>query len=201
MTGVTWDERKEGWWLASNGRWYAPDSYPRGWNMSALPPAPGQVETGAASQVLRRLRGALDIAEASPATMPATLADTRDTPSTSPQSDQFRPQPQPTAARTPPPRPSPSRPSAQAQNAAARVERERQAASATVSSSSTHKSRLPSAPPAPAQLPPPSNPPSPPARRKAPPPPQNVVAGDLGSVFGAARAKIEKAINEAAEQR
>ncbi|RZV40960.1 MAG: hypothetical protein EX269_16985 [Acidimicrobiales bacterium] len=200
MTGVTWDERKEGWWLASNGRWYAPDSYPRGWNMSALPPAPGQVETGAASQVLRRLRGALDIAEASPATMPATLADTRDTPPASPppQARQSRP----SDSGTPPPRRAPTPPSAQAQNAAARAKRERQVASATVSSSSTHKSRLPSAPPAPAQLPrATSRPPSPPARRKAPPPPQNVVAGDLGSVFGAARAKIEKAINEAAEQR
>ena len=40
MQGVTWGERKTGWWLASNGRWYAPEHYPGGWSTSALPPAP-----------------------------------------------------------------------------------------------------------------------------------------------------------------
>lgn len=40
MNGVTWSERREGWWLASNGRWYSPEHYPGGWSMTALPPAP-----------------------------------------------------------------------------------------------------------------------------------------------------------------
>lgn len=41
MSGVTWSERQPGDWLASNGRWYSASKYPRGWNVLALPPAPG----------------------------------------------------------------------------------------------------------------------------------------------------------------
>ncbi len=38
--GVGWDDRKDGWWLASNGRWYEPRYLPKSWNRTALPPAP-----------------------------------------------------------------------------------------------------------------------------------------------------------------
>lgn len=41
MNGVTWDERGDGDWLASNGRWYPAHQRPRGWVTLALPPAPG----------------------------------------------------------------------------------------------------------------------------------------------------------------
>lgn len=48
--GVTWSQRSPSDWLASNGKWYPSSKYPRGWETSALPPAPGQ---GGMGSVLR----------------------------------------------------------------------------------------------------------------------------------------------------
>ena len=51
MNGVSWDERSETDWLASNGRWYPRSNYPARWSMTSLPPAPGH---GQADSILRR---------------------------------------------------------------------------------------------------------------------------------------------------
>lgn len=59
MTGVTWDERKPGDWLASNGRWYPKSQRPRNWDTLALPPAPGH---GGVTQLHgRRVESVLDL--------------------------------------------------------------------------------------------------------------------------------------------
>lgn len=189
MSGVTWDERKEGMWLASNGRWYPASQYPVGWNMTALPPAPGQAEHGVASEVLRRMRGVIET-QTPPDLSPAAIPDS------------FKPAPEQTAGNDPwagaaqaPPRPTSTAPPARRSTSApVRRPSPPPPASATVTRQSTYSERLPSAPPAPKSIG------APPPRTKTPPPPSSsktVVAGDLGAVFGAARAKIEKAINEA----
>ena len=49
--GVSWADRDSTDWLASNGRWYPASNYPRGWNRTALPPAPGQ---GGIGSILRK---------------------------------------------------------------------------------------------------------------------------------------------------
>jgi len=187
-------------WLASNGRWYPANQYPAGWNMTALPPAPGQAEHGVTSEILRRMRGVID-SQTPPDVSPAAVPDS------------FKPAPQQTAAQDPwagaahaSPKPTSTAPPAP-RSTSAPVPRPSppSPASATVTKQSTYTERLPSAPPAPKSI---GAPPPPRTKSPTPPPPSagtpsapakstTVVAGDLGAVFGAARAKIEQAINDA----
>ncbi len=51
MAGATWNDRQPTDWLASNGKWYASSSYPRGWDSTALPPAPGH---GGVTSILKK---------------------------------------------------------------------------------------------------------------------------------------------------
>jgi hypothetical protein len=164
MTGVTWTERQPSDWLASNGRWYAQNKYPKGWSTSALPPAPGH---GGVGSILREYAG-----------VPADIG--RDTQ---------------------------GRRTATSATGSSVARTGRVVADATVTSQSTYRSRVgPAAPPPPA-LPSKTRIPDPPGRVRddapvAPPPPAKkrdeveVEAGDLGSVLGSAKRRIERAINE-----
>lgn len=195
MSGVGWDQRKDGDWLASNGRWYPGNTRPRGWDRTALPPAPDH--KAARGSALDAVRSRFEDA-AGP--RPADGVDAASTGPTVP----------PPAA----PKGTASAP-APASNTSfvASTPRTAGTAEATVVDQRSHSSRLPAgSPPMPAigappppgrvrddapEMPPPAerNLPAPP-----PPAPTSVVAGDLGRVFGSARAKIEKRIEDAIEQ-
>ena len=209
MTGVTWDERKPGDWLASNGRWYPEHQRPRGWATLALPPAPGH---GGAYQLHSNVSG-----------LDAESFSDRETTSESRRSSYQPPSAQetePTGVRVP---------------GVEVVRKTRPAADATATHVKTYKHRIERGTNAPAQLPPPSQwrdsaaqsstsqPPAPPGRvsnddASPPPPPRPVparrpaagnarksspptggYANDLGRVLGKARKRIEQAIEESAQ--
>ena len=174
MAGHDWSERREGDWLASNGRWYPPKDYPRGWNMSSLPPAPGHdLERGVGkllSSAARNFQNAADSASKAVGSEPTSTVP-----------------PRPTKTRAPAPaRPEPSQ-------VAQPIRRTPGLADAVVTNQSTHRSRLetgaaaskglPPAPgrvsedapdmaknPAPGSSPPPPRSPKPPPRSSPPPP-------------------------------
>ncbi len=195
MSGASWDQRKDGDWLASNGRWYAGNTRPRGWNRTALPPAPDhQGGTGSTFRDMKsRLEDAAEVAS-------GRISDGFESTVTNP----VPPPAQATPAASP----------AARTDASFVTTRPRAAgtADATVVDQRDHAERLPQgAPPMPAIGAPPPPPgrvrddaPKAPAKRPlpAPPPPAtgSVVAGDLGRVFGSARGKIEKRIEEAIDQ-
>ena len=214
MTGVTWDERKPGDWLASNGRWYPEHQRPRGWTTLALPPAPGH---GGASQLHSTIASKINTAktEWSPSFSDSD-DDEDDFDFDSDGADSF----ETTASGVQPSRVARPRPTA---------------ANATATNVRTYKHRIERGPAAPAQLPPPSQwrdkPAQPPAPRapappgrvlnepaSPPPPPRSVparrspsgnagaqsptaagYASDLGRVLGKARKRIEEAIEESAQ--
>ncbi len=190
MAGVTWTNRRPSDWLASNGRWYPESQYPTGWGTSALPPAPGHAGSGAVLQKVRSDGAEIfDRFEGSPgSTSPRTKTQAGGSTSTT------------SPARTPP---------------------QRGSASANVVSTRNMSPKLTSGPKPPPQLPPPGeDPPAPPGRVRtrpaqtpavAPPPPPptpktegsgglDVVAGDLGRVFGTAKKRIQEAIEESAAE-
>ena len=184
MSGASWDDRQDGWWLASNGRWYAPQHYPRYWSRSALPPAPDHRDPSITGLLRSRL-----------ARMQHELTG---------DDEAVRPPDDPITHSEGDPHVAPRRPSAPD-----RPRTVREAAEATVTSQRTHASRLSAgSPPMPAISPgpPPPNSPPPPGRIRddAPeptePPAQpgdgEVVAGDFGRILGSARSRIEKAIND-----
>lgn len=223
MPGLNWTDRRDGDWLASNGRWYPPKDYPRGWSMSSLPPAPGHdLERGTGglfSSAARSFQTAADSAAKAVGSEPGATAP-----------------PRPTTA-TPPPAAARPKPSQTAQP----IRRTPGLADAVVVSQSTHRSRLdPGAapskglPPAPGRVsedapdlpkaPPPSSSPPPPKSsvpppRSSPPPPTrspstsssgpkrppmptvgnaksgvDSVSGELGRALGSARSKLDRAI-------
>ena len=226
MSGVTWDQRNPGDWLASNGRWYPESQRPRGWDALALPPAP---EHGGAARVHNAVR-----ANTSSPIKPRRTTrpdpwlpwDDSDEWSEEPTSSGSPAPPSPPAQRSSPP-PAPTKSSATG----------RRVAPATASDVRTYKYRLPTGQASPQGLPPASEwrddqadgdddagtlPPAPTdPTNSAPAPPGRLVpgrqgqartqpqtvakasasayAGDLGRVLGKARKKIEDAINEAAE--
>jgi len=223
MGGVTWDQRSETDWLASNGRWYPRSKFPTGWVMSSLPPAPEHAEVGSIlrrvtsgfselEQALRQDDGSSNAADS----QNYVYSETDDKPgerASSPTRRPARPQ------RTHPPQAAQTRPGAPA-SARDRTFLPKEAnrpggsASATVTRQSTYKPKVGSGPPPPSALPPPpgrirdaddGDPASPsPSAPAVPTPPQpaatdfEVVAGDLGKVFGVAKRRIERAINESA---
>jgi len=205
MSGVTWDQRKPSDWLASNGRWYPKSTYPNGWSRSALPPAP---DHGGVGSILRRLTDGTTVVPA------PTLAPSGPPPSAGGNGQR------PSSGR--PTAPSSASTSASAPGfSVARTGRA--VADATVTAHRTHTPRVAAGTPPPPALPSQSDddlPPPPgrvrddaPKRPPAPtpttavmpaPPPHEktdleVVAGDLGRVFGSAKKRIERALNEAAE--
>jgi hypothetical protein len=174
MPGLNWTDRRKGDWLASNGRWYPPKDYPRGWNMSSLPPAPGHDSERGVGKLLssaaRNFQNAADSASKAVGSEPTSTVP-----------------PRPTKTRAPAPaRPEPSQ-------VARPIRRTPGLADAVVVNQSTHRSRLASGaapnkglPPAPgrvsedapdmAKIPSPgSSPPPPkssaPSSRSSPPPP------------------------------
>lgn len=205
MNGVTWDKRKPGDWLASNGRWFPQSSYPRGWDTLALPPAPGH-GSGASTH-----RWLLEKAEAAGTTARAVTST-----AASVSANQVRD----AASRshsTPAPPPSNSSTTRDPQTG-------RRVADATATKVSTYKKRISAGERPTAALPPSLPPdeewrdsdvPAPPGRvDNAPPPPivrdksKRIVAqptqptdfaGDLGRVLGKARKRVEEAINEASK--
>lgn len=193
MTGVTWDERKPGDWLASNGRWYPKSQRPRNWDTLALPPAPGH---GGVTQLHGR----------------RVESGSRPQP---------RPRPAPGPPGPPGRAAAEPRPDARAPGTEV-VPTGRRVADATATHVSTYKRRIERGPAPPASLPapdpwrdvpPPSNTPAPPA----PPgrvgsagggqprtPPRSVdktvtPADALGSVLNRARKRIEEAIEESSQ--
>lgn len=154
MTGVTWNERKPGDWLASNGRWYPEYKYPRAWSTLALPPAPGH-------------GGVSDLHDQN-VTQTATF-----------QVPPFRASASASSSDVPPPRRTASR--ARSTDVARTG---RRVADATATNVRTYKHRIERGQAAPAALPPESewrdqpNTPTPEAPLDAPPPPGRVVSSD-----------------------
>ena len=202
MPGVSWNQRQPTDWLASNGRWYPADNYPRSWNFTSLPPAPGH---GGATSILRKY------AEKAGIDLDAPIAATF----SSDDSSGSRPTP-PSSTSAPSPRPKlQSRPTPAAPTGGFSVANSgRSVANATVSSQHTRAERVGAGAPPPPALP------APPGRVRddaprstspAPPDPatrqpfgvtQHAVdsaADELGTVFGTAKRRIERALNDAAE--
>jgi len=75
MSGVGWDQRKDGDWLASNGRWYPGNTRPRGWDRTALPPAPDH--KAARGSALDAVRSRFEDAAGPRRTAEATVVDQR----------------------------------------------------------------------------------------------------------------------------
>ncbi len=228
MSGVTWDQRNPGDWLASNGRWYPESQRPRWWDTLALPPAPGH---GGASSLHERAE-----ATAPPRATNRTRATTRTTTAKRPPAPR-RPSSSSTTSSTASSSPAPPRSSSAPPPASPVTPTGRRVAPATASDVRTYKYRLPTGQASPQGLPPASEwrddqadgdddagtlPPAPTdPTNSAPAPPGRLVpgrqgqartqpqtvakasasayAGDLGRVLGKARKKIEDAINEAAE--
>ncbi len=177
--GVGWGDRKDGYWLASNGRWYEARHRPKRWDRTALPPAPyDPADVKSSGMSTSSSSGAPAVSP--PAPPPATA------PSASP--------------------PAPKAPTS-------RIVRSRapgRVADADVIDQRDHHRRIDSgAAPAAAlsaggdegaveQVEAPTTPP-------APSQPANdaleVVAGDLGRVFGAAKRRLEQAVNDAVDDR
>ncbi len=201
MPGVSWDERESTDWLASNGRWYGQSKYPRGWSTSALPPAPGH---GGVGEILRRFVGTAspEITMTAPSTSPSTSTfsvdgdDSEFSAGWSVASDG----------------PAPPAASASSAPGTSVVGTGRRVASATITAPArpAPAQGLPAPPGRLGALPKATPPmPAPPKKPNAPNPPPpapapqsasvDVVAGDLGNVFGTAKRRIERAINESAE--
>ncbi len=193
MSGVSWDQRKDGDWLASNGRWYPNNSRPKGWNRTALPPAPDHKGASALHGAKSMLSGVAQ-----------RMSDGFEVTSEDGEAKVHVPPPAAPRPATPVPRPGSSFVTPTPRSAGT--------ADATVVDQRDHTSRLPKgAPPPPAiaapaapgrvrdDAPPMPAPASPPLPAPAPPA-SSVVAGDLGRVLGSARAKIEKRIEDAIEQ-
>lgn len=214
MSGVTWDEKSDSDWLASNGRWYPHRLYPKWWSTSALPPAPGH--DGAAS-ILQRAASIVSDG-------PAAVRPWGDTASGSERTRSSDAAPSAGAGSSP----NKSRISAEERGRATATDRSflpkepyrhQVAAEAEVVDQRTYAHRIDAGAPKASALPPAPgrirdvdddgdpDPPPPPAA--LPPPPQVIrrsptSAGDdpveeFGRMFGAAKERIAKAINEAAE--
>lgn len=209
--GVSWADRTPSDWLASNGKWYPASKYPRGWDRTALPPAPGH--GGVGSILGKFIESAAAPGRVAPAATPAP-ADGQ--PPRTP-----RPQQQQRPKSTVPPRPSKaSRSSGQSGFSVAKSGR--QVADATVTKQRTYSPKVGAGTPPPPKLPPTTS--TSPGRVRndpqdgvAPPPPPNPnpvdfapvksappgsdevtlqsAAGDLGRLFGSAKKRIEDAIN------
>lgn len=210
MSGVTWNERSDNDWLASNGRWYPRSKYPAGWGATSLPPAPEHA-SGAVGSILRRATSQI----------PGLTEPDGPVTGRGPLSSPSRPS-RPTASA--PPRqqapPSPGRADASDRSFLPKEpQRPTGPADAQVVRQRTYKPKVAPGPPPPSALAPPpgrvrdvGNAPSPPAPpnpappavRQTPPPRDQsdleIVAGDLGKVLGVAKRRISRAINEAAEQ-
>ena len=224
MDGVSWIDRQPSDWLASNGRWYPARHYPNGWSSSALPPAPGH---GGANSILEKYAsaaaGAIGInrpAQPSPMSQPdvgpSAYAGSSSSSSSEWHDGEPVARPRPSATSTPP---TPGFSVARSG---------RSVADATVTSQKTYANSVgPAAPPPPALTSPPApgrvrddapkapNAPAAPAqqpefpvRAASPTPPVpaqtaktefEVIAGDLGSVLGSAKKRIEKALNDSFE--
>ena len=206
MSGVTWNERSDSDWLASNGRWYPRSKYPAGWGATSLPPAPEHA-SGAVGTILRRAASLIEPDGSASGSGPL-----------SPPSMPSRPAP-----LTPPRQQAPPSPGRADASDSSFLPKEPQRspgpADAQVVRQRTYKPKVAPGPPPPSALPPPpgrvrdaGNAPSPPAPpnpappavRQTPPPRDQsdleIVAGDLGKVLGVAKRRISRAINEAAEQ-
>lgn len=208
MPGVSWTQRQPTDWLASNGRWYAASKYPRGWSTSALPPAPGHGDVGS---ILRRfVETAVDSGTGAMSRLGDEYDDFdddqdhhdyddvedgdhggRDWASGFTVASHSSGPAQPTA----PPSPNPP--------GSAVVATGRRVADATISEPPPPDASLPAPPGRISQS---SNPPPPTQAATnvvpAPTPKSSfeVVAGDLGTVLGSAKRRIEEAINESAER-
>ena len=221
MDGVSWIDRQPSDWLASNGRWYPARYYPNGWSSSALPPAPGH---GGANSILEKYAsaaaGAIGInrpAQPSPMSQadsgPSAYAGSSSSSSSEWNDGEPAARPRPSATSTP------SAPGFSVARSG------RSVADATVTSQKTYANSVgPAAPPPPALTSPPapgrvrsdapkapSAPAAPagqpefPVRAAAPAPTAasktefEGIAGDLGSVLGSAKKRIEKALNDSFE--
>ena len=206
MSGVTWNERSDNDWLASNGRWYPRSKYPAGWGATSLPPAPEHA-SGAVGSILRRAASLIEPDGSASGSGPLSPPSRPSRPAT----------PTPPRQQAPP---SPGRADASGHSFLPKEpQRPTGPADAQVVRQRTYKPKVAPGPPPPSALPPPpgrvrdaGNAPSPPAPpNPAPPavsqtpPPRDqsdleIVAGDLGKVLGVAKRRISRAINEAAEQ-
>ncbi|MGI9605045.1 MAG: hypothetical protein ACR2P0_02785 [Acidimicrobiales bacterium] len=196
MSGVSWSERQPDMWLASNGRWYAANTYPRGWRRTALPPAPDQDErhggleliTKRAEEIAARASDAMSDMNASAGSRSAGDSSGSTRPSSG--SSEW--------TSSPPAAPSTMRGSAPA----------------TVSSQRTYAPPVAAAPPPPAAIgrPTPGLPPapgrvrddapdasSPPRPARSPAEISDSVSRDIGRMVGSARAQVSKAINDSAK--
>ena len=220
MNGVTWDKRKPGDWLASNGRWFPQSSYPRGWDTLALPPAPGHGSAASTQSWLLEKAAAAGnaaVVSAGSAGWKAEREAARPSNSPPPPANSSTTSTQGTGSTAPrksSPRPSTTRD----------PQTGRRVADATATKVSTYKKRISAGERPTAALPPSLPPdeewrdsdvPAPPGRvDNAPPPPivrnksKRIVAqptqptdfaGDLGRVLGKARKRVEEAINEASK--
>ena len=212
MNGVTWDERAETDWLASNGRWYPRSSYPSNWGMSALPPAPDQAQSGS---ILRRVTAQFNELADLAAVGDEKLSGRAKPAAVTRQRTQVPPRPSKTTRKSSG-RASTSGTARAADRSFLPKEpyRHTPATQAEVTAQRTYKPKVGAGPPPPAAIPPPpgrlkdvpatpAQPPPPKSRSARSPKPDStnpeVLAGDLGSVFGSAKQRITKAINDAAE--
>lgn len=221
MPGVSWTERQPTDWLASNGRWYAESKYPRGWSTSALPPAPGH---GGVGSILRRFVETAVESGTGAVSRLENLGDDDDWTyefGDDESAEEFasgftvgsRASGKPSASQQ-------SDSSGPATTGAAMVPTGRRVAEATISEPSPKLGTPSPPPPASAtsaslpappgritqepEFPPMPAPPTQAVTNVAPAPAPkssfDVVAGDLGSVLGSAKRRIEQAINESAER-
>ena len=224
MEGVSWIDRQPSDWLASNGRWYPARTYPNGWSSSALPPAPGH---GGANSVMQKYAnaaaGAMGLGSSgSTSTSSAPYEPVyQSSDSDWDDPDVARPRPTPTPTPTPTPGFSVARSGRSVADATVTSQRTyanrvgpaappppaiaspappgRVRPDAPAASTGAVPGREPEFPPPPA-TPTPSVPAKTPAVPAAPPKTEfEVIAGDLGSVLGSARKRIEKALNDSFE--
>ena len=216
MSGVTWEQRSDNDWLASNGRWYPRSKYPSGWSMTSLPPAPEHANVGS---ILRRVTEQV-VADSQRASdqSGSRISGSWSNPETSPR--QTESQPPPTTHRAPagPTSTNAGRAKASDRSFLPKEQRAGEPAEAKVVDQRTYTPKVAPGPPAPSALPPPPgrirdaghdadapdspSPPPPAIRNRAAPERTEleIVAGDLGKVLGVAKRRITRAINEAAEQ-
>lgn len=153
MAGSTWNDRQPTDWLASNGRWYSSSTYPRGWEGTALPPAPGH--GGATSVLSKYAKMATAAVGLDDEPDYVTFGSASDSPPPVQSSDQHSNRPPP-RSKTPPAPPSrsasPSASSASSASGFSVVKSGRQVADATVTNQRDYAEKLPSGTPAPPSL-------------------------------------------------
>ncbi len=229
MDGVSWIDRQPSDWLASNGRWYPARTYPNGWSSTALPPAPGHGGANSVLQkYANAAAGAMGLGSSGSTTATSAPYEPvyQNSDSDWDDPDVARPRPTPTPTSSPTPGFSVARSGRSVADATVTSQRTyanrvgaaappppaiaspappgRVRPDAPTAPTAAVPARQPEFPSAPPHTPGPPATPAAPATRPAVPATTpktefEVIAGDLGSVLGSAKKRIEKALNDSFE--